>query len=150
MSKGTIKKQLIREAIAIYRKIVHTHDYNMVYNYSHLCRLFRIRGWKIFAGAEKFVATKGPIVAKWRRPYDVYSKHPVKDIYKIYREMDKRNMHSLHPRIYFHRPNFYVEQRCQTPRNWDSDMLNKYNTACSAVNDFAMDIHDRKCWFYQQ
>lgn len=147
MSKGSIKKQLIREAITIYRTLAAEYSDDLPHLYNHLGNVFRKYGWKTSGGAEKFVAIKGSVVAKWRQAHNTYSEHPVRDVYRIYREMNRRDMHSLHPRIYLRESNFYIEQRCSTPKHWKPSMLDKHVAVRTAMDSFAIDIHDGNVGF---
>ena len=143
--RETRKTRIIHEALETYERVMgHTtllKDAHALYK--ELWREFDRNGWIIRSGAEKFVAIKGSVVAKWGRKNN-YSLDPIGETLRFYDELDHKGLRKLRPRVYATRENLIVEQRCRTVKYQDMTPVHQraWDDVAAAVRRFANDIHE--------
>lgn len=116
MSKSNRKHRLIAEAVYAYKWARKGEgDWRDI-----LADSLRGMGWYVsHPGSDKWVAIKGPVVAKWIGNCE-WSRNAIKDMMAIRRALNKAGLRRCLPRLYVAIGDvFLVEQRCEVNRGFD-------------------------------
>jgi len=114
-----IVKYLVDEAVSLYNNAVSNQN-PRAYKDITLCKSlpkdFENKGWKVeHPGADKWVAIKGDVVAKWLGRCS-WSENAIKDELEIHRVLIEKGFEMYRPKLYANfDEQFLVEQRADNP-----------------------------------
>lgn len=139
MSISYRKKQLIKEAVSHYQSARSQKGGDWR---KELRRLMRSSGWKVsHPGWDKFVAIKGPLVAKWNGNCK-WVRRPIETEWVLLDTLVKSGLKKNTPRTYVKLPDFMIQQNVGNVRPKVRDRRDIERAVWKACGQELVDCHD--------
>lgn len=143
MSKSFQKRQAILEAVTAY-ELTTSADRGAYRWPRKMAELLEAQGWATsHPGSDKWVAIKGPVVAKWIGRSG-WSDNAIEDEIRIFRALKRLGLGKHVPRVYaFRNRELIVEQRCPSDAVCYDDVEAFNHSLMSNHNIEIIDLHYR-------